>query len=95
MPAYIVVNINITDPGGYEEYKRQAAPTVAQYDGRYIVRGGRVEVLEGDWCPARYVILEFPTMARAREWWDSPEYRPLRAVRYRTAESSMILAEGC
>jgi uncharacterized protein (DUF1330 family) len=53
-----------------------------------------VDVLEGDWCPARYVILEFPTAARAREWWDSPEYRPIRAIRWRTAESSMIMVDG-
>jgi uncharacterized protein (DUF1330 family) len=95
MSAYVIVNIAVTEPKGYEEYKRLAAPTVKLYGGRYLVRGGQVEVLEGDWCPARYVILEFPTVQRAREWWDSPEYRPLRAIRQRTAESSLIVAEGC
>ena len=95
MSAYIVVNINITDADGYQAYQRLATPTVEQYDGRYLVRGGRVEVLEGGWCPARYVILEFPTLERAREWWNSPEYLPLRAIRQRTAESSMIVVEGC
>lgn len=95
MSAYVVVNIHITDPQGYEEYRRLASPTVTLYGGRYLVRGGRVEVLEGDWRPARYVILEFPNLERARDWWDSPEYRPLRAIRQRTAESSMIVVEGC
>ena len=95
MSAYVVVNIRITDPQVYEEYKRLASPTVTLYGGRYLVRGGRVEVLEGDWRPARYVILEFPNLERARDWWDSPEYRPLRAIRQCTAESSMIVVEGC
>ena len=94
MPAYVIVNIMVTQPGEYEEYKRLAAPTVTLYGGRYLVRGGRVEVLEGEWCPARYVILRFPTAQRARDWWDSPEYRPIRAIRHRTADSSMILVEG-
>jgi uncharacterized protein (DUF1330 family) len=95
MPAYVIVNIDVSRPAEYEEYKRLAAPTVTMYGGRYLVRGGKVEVLEGDWCPARYVILEFPTVDRAREWWNSPEYRPVKAIRHRTAESSMILVEGC
>jgi uncharacterized protein (DUF1330 family) len=94
MSAYVIVNIAVTDPKEYEEYKRLAAPTVTLYGGRYLVRGGKGDVLEGDWCPARYVILEFPTAARAREWWDSPEYRPIRAIRWRTAESSMIMVDG-
>lgn len=94
MPAYVIVDIRVTDPGGYEEYKCLAAPTVGRYGGRYLVRGGHVEVLEGDWSPGRFVILEFPSVARAREWWDSPEYRPLRAIRQQTAASSMIVVEG-
>ncbi len=94
MAAYVLVDIDIHDPAGYEEYKRVASPTVHQYGGRYLARGGRTEVLEGSRVPARTVILEFPSAEAARAWWDSPEYRPLRAIRQRTAETSMILVEG-
>jgi uncharacterized protein (DUF1330 family) len=94
MVAYMLVDIDIHDPVGYEEYRRLATPTVHQYGGRYIVRGGRTEVIEGTRIPARVVVLEFPSPDQARAWWDSPEYRPLRAIRQRTATTSMILVEG-
>lgn len=94
MPAYVIVNIDVKDPVRYEDYKRQAAATVTAYGGRYVVRGGAAEVLEGSWTPKRIVVLEFPSMARAREWIDSPEYAPARRLRHETAESEMILVEG-
>jgi len=94
MSAYVIVNINVKDPVRYEDYKRQAAPTVAAFDGRYVVRGGPAEVLEGSWTPKRLVVLEFPTMARAREWINSAEYAPARRLRHATADSDMILVEG-
>ena len=68
MAAYIIVEIEVTDPVGYEEYKQQAGATVEKYGGKYLVRGGATEVLEGDWQPKRIVVLEFATMERAREW---------------------------
>lgn len=94
MPAYVVVNITIRDPAPYEEYKRLAAPTVAAYDGRYVVRGGPVDVREGGWSPSRLVILEFPTVERARAWWDSPEYAPAKAIRQSCAETQLVITEG-
>jgi uncharacterized protein (DUF1330 family) len=94
MSAYIIVEIEITDPVGYEEYKKQAAATVHKYGGKYIVRGGKTEVLEGDWKPKRIVILEFPTMDRAREWLNSKEYREPRKKRHRTAKTNMLVIEG-
>ncbi len=94
MAAYIIVDIDIKDPEGYEEYKRAAAATLAAYGGRYVVRGGATRVLEGSWVPHRVVVLAFPSVERAFSWWDSPEYRPARAIRERTARSSMILVEG-
>ena len=66
MSAYIIVEIEIIDPVNYEEYKKQAGATVHKYGGKYIVRGGKTEVLEGDWNPKRIVVLEFPTMERAK-----------------------------
>jgi uncharacterized protein (DUF1330 family) len=94
MAAYIVVDIDVTDPVGYEEYKKLAAPTVAAYGGRYLVRGGAVEVLEGDWVPNRFVVLEFESVARAKEWCACQEYGVAKEVRHRTATTNMIVAEG-
>jgi len=94
MPAYIIVEIEITDPVGYEEYKRQAATTVKQYGGKYIVRGGTCETLEGDWKPKRIVVLQFENMERAKAWLNSPEYVEPRKQRHRTAKTQMILVEG-
>jgi uncharacterized protein (DUF1330 family) len=94
MPAYVIVEIDIVDPVGYEEYKKLAGATVEKHGGRYIVRGGPVETLEGDWNPKRIVILEFESMQRAKEWLNCEEYREPRKMRHRTAKTKMILVEG-
>lgn len=94
MPAYILVDVDVKDAGRYEEYKRLAPPLIAAYGGRYLVRGGPVEQLEGSWRPRRLVVLEFPTAERARTWWGSPEYAEAKALRHATADSHMILVEG-
>ncbi len=94
MSAYVIVEIDITDPIGYEEYKKQAAATVHKYGGKYIVRGGKIEVLEGDWHPNRLVVLQFESMQRAKEWLHCEEYREPRKMRHRTAKTKMILVEG-
>jgi uncharacterized protein (DUF1330 family) len=94
MPAYVIVEINIHDPAGYEEYKKLAGATVEKYGGRYVVRGGSTEVLEGDWKPKRIVVLEFESASRAKEWLNSEEYRKPRKMRHRTARTNMLLVEG-
>lgn len=94
MPAYVIVDIEVTDVQGYEEYKRLAPPTLGLYGGRYLARGGQAEVLEGDWTPNRLVILEFEDRAHARQWLESPEYRPARSQRHRTARTNMVVVEG-
>ncbi len=94
MAAYVVVDIEVTDPVRYEDYKKAAAATVARYGGRYVARGGRVETLEGHWPCGRFVILEFPSAERAREWWTSEDYREAKELRHATARSKMILVEG-
>ena len=94
MPAYVIVEIEVTDPVGYEEYKKQAAASVHAKGGKYIVRGGKTEVLEGDWQPKRIVVLEFPSMDRAKEWLNCEEYRDPRKMRHRTATTNMVLVEG-
>ncbi|MBI5649353.1 MAG: DUF1330 domain-containing protein [Chloroflexi bacterium] len=94
MSAYVVVEVDVTDPVRYEEYKKMVPPTIAQYDGKFLVRGGAVETLEGGWSPKRFVILEFPNAARAQAWYESAEYRPARDLRQSTSNGKMILVEG-
>jgi uncharacterized protein (DUF1330 family) len=94
LAAYVIVDIVIHDPVRYEEYKRLAGPTLAPFGGRFIVRGGPVEHLEGSRPTGRLVVLEFPSARHAREWWDSPAYAPAKAVRLETATTEMILVEG-
>jgi uncharacterized protein (DUF1330 family) len=94
MAAYVIVNITVGDPVRYEEYRRLATPTVSAYGGRYVVRGGSVDVREGGWRPARLVVLEFPSVERARAWWDSPEYALAKAVRQSCADTQLVITEG-
>ena len=94
MSAYVIVEIEVIDPVRYEDYKNQASITVHKYGGKYIVRGGKTEVLEGDWKPKRIVILEFPTMERAKEWLNCEEYREPRKLRHATAKTNMLVIEG-
>ena len=94
MAAYVLVEIKIHDPKDYEEYKKLTPASIAAYDGRFVVRGGKTETLEGSWDPERIVVLEFPSVERAKEWWDSPEYAPAKAIRQRSAHTEMIVVEG-
>ncbi len=94
MSAYVIVDITVTDPQGYEEYKRLAPAAVALYGGKYLARGGNCETLEGDWQPQRLVILEFENMEKAKAWLNSTEYQPARALRHRYARSKMVVVEG-
>ena len=81
MPAYVVVNVQVQEPVQYEEYKHRAPASIAAYGGRYLVRGGAMSILEGEWDACRFVILEFPDAERARAWWESKEYAPAKALR--------------
>ena len=94
MAAYVVVEVEVTDPATYEEYKKLTPATIAAYDGKFIVRGGQYETLEGDWKPNRIVMLEFPSVERAKEWWNSPEYTKAKEIRHRAANTKMIVLEG-
>ena len=94
MPAYVVVEIEVADPETYEEYKRKAPPSIEHYGGRYIIRGGKTEVLEGTWSPKRFVMLEFDSLQHAKEWWSSPEYAEAKALRQRSARTQMFVVEG-
>ena len=94
MASYLVVEVEVQDPGRFEEYKKLVPPTIAAYGGRYLARGGSVETLEGEWNPRRLVILEFPSLARAREWWASPEYAPAKSLRQACARARIVAVEG-
>jgi uncharacterized protein (DUF1330 family) len=90
----VVLDINVTNAEIYARYRELGPPTAAAYGGRYLVRGGAVELLEGSWSPARFVILEFPTTERARAWWASAEYAPAKALRQASTRTEMLLLEG-
>ena len=95
MPAYVIVEMNVIEPTAYEAYKAAAAPTVAQYGGRYIVRGGALETLEGDWQPSRVVLLEFDSMEQAKTWVQSAEYQAAKRHRQgATSTFNAVLVEG-
>jgi uncharacterized protein (DUF1330 family) len=94
MAAYVIVDIEVTHATLYEAYKAQAEATVKAYGGRYVVRGGATQVLEGDWVPGRMVVLEFPDTERALAWWNSEEYRAPKATRHASARSKMIVLDG-
>ena len=94
MAAYIIVDITINDPQAYEEYKKLTPAAVAAYDGKFIVRGGNTETLEGEWQPERIVVLEFPTVERAKEWWGSATYAKAKSIRQQAAYTKMIVVEG-
>ena len=94
MAVYAVVNVRVTDPARYGEYRDKAPATIAHYGGRYLVRGGAVEALEGEWDPERLVLLEFESMGRLRGWYDSPEYAPLKRLRGEAATTQFVVVEG-
>ena len=94
MSAYIAIEVKVHDARLFDEYKSQVMPTLEKYGGRFLVRGGKTELLEGDWNPSRFVIIEFPSADEARRWWSSPEYAGPKALRQRAAVTRMILAEG-
>ena len=94
MAAYFIVEVEVTDPAVFKEYGAQVPATVEKYGGRYIVRGGKVETLEGDWQPKRVVVLEFPSVEQAKRWYGSPEYKPLLALRLKSSTAKIVLVEG-
>jgi uncharacterized protein (DUF1330 family) len=94
MTAYVIAQIEVTDPAQFEDYRRQVPATLALYGGRYVVRGGEHETLEGAWQPQRIVILEFPDRERAKAWWSSQEYAPIKRLRQGAARTELIVIDG-
>jgi len=94
MTAYVVLDIEVTDPDKFARYRELAPPAIAAYDGRYIARGGASELMEGSRSPNRVVILEFPDVDRAKAWLESPEYREARALRQASATTHAFVTQG-
>ncbi len=94
MAAYVIGEIEVTDPAGYDEYRKGVLATIEKFGGRFCARGGRVEPLEGGWSPKRVVIVEFPTFERAQQWYRSPEYAPLIKLRQKASRGRLVLVEG-
>ena len=94
MPAYVIVNVEVLDPAQYETYKQMAPQSIDAHGGRYLVRGGPVDIIEGRWTPRRVVVLEFPDKRRAHAWWNSSEYADAKALRQSCAYTEMVIVEG-
>lgn len=94
MAAYFIVNIEITDRVGFGKYAKTVPPIVEKYGGKYIVRGGDFQVLEGDWTPKRVVMLEFPSLEKAQEFYSSKDYQPFLELRTASTHSEVVLVEG-
>jgi uncharacterized protein (DUF1330 family) len=94
MAAYFIVDIEIKDADGMQEYRDAVPATIQKYGGRYLVRAGKWEALEGSWRPKRVVVLEFPSVEQAKRWYDSEEYRRLKTQRQAASSSNVVLVEG-
>ena len=94
MSAYVIGEIDVTDPAAYEDYRKQVLAVVTKYGGRFIVRGGKVDSKEGGWAPKRIVVLEFPSMEQAQKFYHSAEYAPLIKLRQKASKGKLILVEG-
>jgi len=94
MPAYVIVETNITDSERYEQYKAAASAAIAACGGRYLARGGELAVLEGDWQPSRLVMLEFEDLAAAKRWYDSDAYQQAKRLREGAAHLRMVAVQG-
>ena len=94
MAAYVIVDLTVTDLPTMEEYRKRVPATLAAYGGRFLVRGGAHQTVEGDWKPNRLVVLEFPSMEQAKRWYDSEEYREPKAMRLQAGRANMVMVDG-
>ena len=94
MPAYVIIETDVTDPDQYEKYKAASPGAVAAGGGRFLVRGGELTVLEGDWHPSRVVVLEFDDLAAAKRWYESEAYQEAKQLRQGAAHFRMVAVQG-
>jgi len=94
MKAYVILDIDVKDQAGYDEYKKVGAATLGLYGAKPLARGGKTEIMEGDWQPKRVVMLEFENMDSAKKWWNSPEYARAKKLRHAAASTNVVFLEG-
>ena len=94
MKGYVIVEIEILDHQKFQKYRQMAASSIEQYGGRYIVRGGKIQSMEGDWRPERLTIIEFDSIEKAKAWYDSPEYAPAKEIRQEALRVRLLIVEG-
>jgi uncharacterized protein (DUF1330 family) len=94
MAAYVIGDIEVTDRAAFQEYRNRFGTTVEPYGGKFVVRGGSVNLKEGDWQLHHVLMLEFPSLEQAERWYNSPEYKPLIAIREKAARTQLLIAEG-
>ena len=94
MAAYVITSVSVNDPVAYEEYRKQVLAIVEKYEGKFIVRGGKIEQLEGNWMPGRLVVIEFPSTEQAKRWYNSPEYSAIKSIRINASTGDMLVVEG-
>lgn len=94
MAAYLIAEVETTNPDLMAQYRELVLPTLASFGGRFIVRGGHTETKEGDWQPQRLVVIEFPSMEQARAWYDSDAYREPKAMRMAAGNTRLLLVDG-
>ncbi len=94
MSAYLISNIEVTDPALYEEYRKLVPATLEKYGGKFLVRGGPLEVLEGDWRPTRLVVLQFESIEQLKKWYSSDEYTPAKEIRWKASLGQIVIVEG-
>jgi uncharacterized protein (DUF1330 family) len=94
MAAYVITSLSVNDPVAYEEYRKQVLATIDKYEGKFIVRGGKIEQLEGNWLPGRLVVIEFASTEQAKHWYNSPEYSAIKSIRINASTGDMLVVEG-
>ena len=94
MAAYLIADIEVTNPEGFKKYQEAVPATIAKHGGKYLVRGGEVEPMEGDWTPTRMVVLEFPNMTTLKKWYNSDDYQNIIADRTDNSNGNMVFVEG-
>ena len=94
MSGYAIFNLNVNNPENYKEYIDKVKPTAEKFGGEYLVRGGEMNIIEGDWPNERNIVIKFPSREKAMEWYNSEEYKPIRQIRHDNAVSNSVIVDG-
>ena len=94
MSAYLLANITVNNPENYKEYVSKVKSVVEKFGGEYLVRGGEMNIIEGDWSNERNIVIKFPSREKAMEWYNSEEYKPIRQIRHDNAVSNSVIVDG-